>query len=205
MKISCKNEFHSLVSSLRSLLSEAELSIKTSRAQELFSHAFGYKSANGLLANLPIELKITDQVISRLASLLKERHDFDGVDIAWLLRVLERKHVSYSTHYECENDCYPSELPPGTNYWYLTREGWLPWSHMDLKNMRVELNIYKVISAFTSQPLLPGEGAFFRAARPIWTADIASNVFEGEADRLERKYGEMPENNLMYPEMSDAL
>ncbi|WP_431025638.1 hypothetical protein [Halomonas sp. H5] len=203
MKVSCKNEFHSLVSSLCSLLSEHGTLIKTSRAQELLSRAFGYKSANGLLADLPVNLRVTEKVVSRLGDLLKERHGINSIDTSWLLRALERGHMSYSTHYGCDKDCYPAKLPDHTNYWYLTQDGWVPWSQMNFTKMRVELNIYKVVSAF-SVPFF-GEDSYFCTGRPIWTADIARAEFESEAERLERKYGEMPENSRMYSEMSDAL
>ncbi|MDN3554698.1 hypothetical protein [Halomonas maura] len=205
MKISCKNEFNSLVSSLCALLREEGVSIRTSRAQKLLAHAFGYTSANGLLGNMPVELKVTTQVISRLSELLKTRHGVDTIAPSWLLRMLERDFMSLSTREGLDKDCYPSKLPDHTNYWYLTDKGWVPWSQMDFTKLRVEVGIYKVVTSYASPPLEEGEMPFICLARPIWTADMARGEFEDEAEKLERKYGEMPETSRMYPEVRDAL
>lgn len=200
MKIGCKNELHSLVSSLRTLLSDEGVSLKTSRAQELLSETFGYKSANGLLGDVPINLRVTEEAASKLCELLRSRHDANSDDYSYLLKILERRHESYSTIYESDKNCYPAQLPDHTNYWYLTQAGWIPWSQVDFTKTRVELGIYKVVSSFSSGPLIPGEGPFLCYARPVWTADIASFEIEIEADRLEREYGEMPEKSRMFPD-----
>lgn len=196
MIISSKNEFHSLVTSLRDLLSENDVSIKTSRVQELLSRSLGYKSANGLLAGLPVDIRLTEKMFSTFRELLKERHNVDTIDASWLLRTLETKHKSYSTVWGSDSKCYPKKLSPTENYWYLTKDGWTPWSQMDFTKMRTELNIYKVVHSHFS-PFL-GEGSFTGSARPIWTADIGSYEFESEAVKLEKKFGDMPERERMF-------
>ena len=196
MKISSKNEFHSLVSSLRSLLSENEVNIKTSRAQELLSRSLGYKSANGLYASLPVEIDLTHKVFEVFDRILQEKHEASDTSGAVILRELESTHRSYSTHWDCDAKCYPTQLSETENYWYLTNGGWLPWKDMDFAKMRVELNIYKVVHSNFGSFL--DELSFSGSARPIWTADIASNAFEVEAARLEREYGDMPDKDLMF-------
>ncbi|WP_305965623.1 hypothetical protein [Marinobacter salsuginis] len=196
MKISSKNEFHTLVSSLRSLLSENGVNIKTSRAQELLSRSLGYKSANGLYASLPVEIDLTHKVFEVFDWILQEKHEASDTSGAVILRELESTHRSYSTRWGSDAKCYPTQLSETENYWYLTNDGWLPWKDMDFARMRVELNIYKVVHS-NFGPFLD-EHSFSGSARPIWTADIASTAFEVEAARLEREYGDMPNKDLMF-------
>ncbi len=196
MIISSKNQFHSLVTSLRDLLSKKDVSIKTSRVQELFSRSLGYKSANGLLANLPVDIRLTEKIFSSFREQLKERHCVDTIDTSWLLRHLESQHKNYSAVWGSDSKCYPKKLLPTENYWYLTKDGWIPWSKMDFSRMRAELNIYKVVHSHFS-PFL-GEGSFTGSARPIWTADIASCDFQSDAHKLEKKFGDMPESERMF-------
>lgn len=196
MIISSKNEFNSLVTSLQDLLSCHGVSIKTSRAQELLSRSLSYKSANGLLSALPVDIRLTEKIFSTFRRQLKERHNVDTIDTSWLLRSLETKHRSYSTGWGSDSECYPENISPTENYWYLTKDGWTPWSQMDFTKMKTELNIYKVVHSHFS-PFL-GEGSFIGSARPIWTADIGSYEFEAEAEKLEKKYGDMPEREHMF-------
>lgn len=191
MKISSKQEFHSLVSSLKSSLSDMNVPVKTSRAQELLAQSLGYKSANGLYSDLPKEFVLTEEKGDLLSALIARNHKGMDINGLALLRGLERKHQSYSSVWNCDDKCYPTELSEGENYCYLTQNGWLPWDQMDFSKMRVELNIYKVIRAYTH--------AFGGSARPIWTADIGSYEFELEAERLKRKFGEWPDRTIMYP------
>lgn len=196
MIISSKNEFHSLVTSLRNLLSKNDVSIKTSRVQELLSRCLGYRSANGLLADLPVDIRLTEKVFSSFRGQLKGRHGIDTINASRLLRFLESEHKSYSTVWRCDSKCYPRKISPTENYWYLTEDGWTPWSQMDFTKMRAELNIYKVVHSHFSSFL--GEGSYAGSARPIWTADLGSYEFEAEAERLEKKFGDMPENERMF-------
>jgi len=156
----------------------------------------GYKSANGLLADLPVDIRLTEKIFSSFREQLKARHSVDTIDTSRLLRLLESKHKSYSTVWGSDSKCYPEKLSPTENYWYLTKDGWTPWSQMDFSKMRTELNIYKVVHAHFS-PFL-GVGSFTGSARPIWTADIGSDEFESEADKLEKKFGDMPESERMF-------
>lgn len=194
-----------MVSYLCSLLSENGTPVSTSRAQELISRAFGYKSANGLRGEMPIDLRVKEAVVGRLRDLLKTRHGIDSVDASWLLRMLQRDFMSLSTREGLDKDCYPAKLPDCTNYWYLTDQGWVPWSRMDFAKLRVELGIYKVVTSYVGHPLGEGEMPFICFARPIWTADMARRAFEDEAEKMERKYGEMPESSRMYPEVSRRM
>ena len=196
MKISAKKEFHSLVSSLRSLLANEGVEIKTSRAQELLSRSLGYNSANGLFASLPVDITLTDEVFRAFDRLVRGKHSVVGVDAASILQSLERAHRSYSTVWKSDIRCYPKELSENENYWYLTEHGWVPWSQVDFTKMKVELNIYKVVHSHFG-PFLDGHSSS-GSARPIWTADIASNSFEHEAAKLEREFGDMPDKNLMF-------
>tara|TARA_R100000329_G_scaffold39730_1_gene37220 strand:+ start:29 stop:406 length:378 start_codon:yes stop_codon:yes gene_type:complete len=95
-----------------------------------------------------------------------------------------------------DSKCYPPRISPTENYWYLTESGWAPCSQMDFTKMRAELNIYKVVHSHFSSFL--GEGSYVGSARPIWTADLGSYEFEAEAERLEKKFGDMPENKRMF-------
>ncbi len=190
MKISSKKEFHSLVSSLKSLLSGSDIQIKTSRAQELLAKAIGYNSANDLYSKLPIchTLKLVD--FTNLTNRLLEHHNVNSIDAAWLLKSLEAQHESYSTAWSSDYKCYPKHVTRNENYWYLTREGWLPWQKVDFSKMKVELNIFKVVHSSTH--------AMGGSARPIWDSSIASDEFECESHQLEKKYGEMPDNKILF-------
>lgn len=196
MKISSKKEFHSLVGSLSSLLEDEGVVIKTSRAQELLSRSLGYKSVNGLFASLPVDVKLTDDVLQSFDQLVRQKHGALNVDPASVLQSLEAAHRSYSTVWNSDARCYPKELSGNENYWYLTEHGWIPWSQMDFSRMKVELNIYKVVQSHFG-PFLD-EYSFSGSARPIWTADIASNEFELQAAKLEQEFGEMPDKNKMF-------
>ena len=178
MKISSKREFHAVVGSLRSLLADDGVSIKTTRTQELLSQSLGYKSANGLLASLPVDIELNDAVFRNFDDRLRSNHAVLSVDAASLLRSLEAAHRSYSTVWNSDSRCYPQKLSKNENYWYLTEHGWIPWSQMDFAKMRVELNIYKVVQSHFA-PFLDDD-SFTGSVRPIWTADIASDDFESQ-------------------------
>ena len=120
MKISSKREFHSVVGSLRSLLADEGVAIKTTRTQELLSQSLGYKSANGLLASLPVDIELNDAVFRNFDDRLSSNHAVSSVD------------------------------------------------------------------------------SFTGSARPIWTADIASDEFENHATKLEKEFGEMPDKEQMF-------
>jgi hypothetical protein len=196
MKIASKNEFHSLVNSLQSLLDEKRVSIKTSRAQELLARSLGHKSANGLYAVLPLDISLTEAISDTFGKMLKEKHSIDSIDSWSLLCSLENKHKSSSTTWNSDDKCYPKQIPPNENLWYLTKDGWISWSQVDFTKMRVELNIYKVVQS-SFLPFLD-ECTFTGSARPIWTAESGSLEFELEADKLEKVYGRMPKNERMF-------
>ena len=144
MKISSIPEFHSLVRTLRTTLFEASIPVKTSRAQELLAQSLGFKSANGLFAALPLDVNLTDQMCITFQDLLSARHNVKLDHAPGLLRYVEREHKSISTTWGSDKACYPKKLLPNENFWYLTDDGWIPWSNMDFNKMRVELNIYKL-------------------------------------------------------------
>jgi hypothetical protein len=197
MKISSKNEFHSIVKTLCDLLEEEKIPVKTSRAQELLSETLGYKSANGLLAALPIDIPLTPEMPNKIGRLLQERHGIRDIpDTKYLLQSLERQHKSYSSTWNSDFGCYPNKISEYENYWYLTKEGWIPWIEMDFSKMRVELNIYKVIRSHFA-PFLDDD-TFTGSARSIWEPDIGTHEFQCDAERLLKKYGDMPERDLMF-------
>lgn len=191
MKISSKQEFHSLVKTLKLDLTHNESAVKTSRLQELFAQSLGYKSANGLYSDLPKDFILTEEQGAVLSALLAKNHNMKNIDGYTLLKRLENEHKSYSTRWRSDQKCYPSQISKNENYWYLTKDGWLSWDKMDFSKMRVELNIYKVVHA--SSNFLGG------FAKPIWTADIGGYEFGLEAGRLESKFGEWPCQEIMYP------
>lgn len=196
MKISSTKEFHSVVSSFKSLLERRSVSIKTTRAQELLAETLGFKSANGLIASVPLDVTLTETMYATLRLLLKERHQVNDIDSKWVLDSLEQNHKSYSSAWNSDLRCYPRKISPSENYWYLMNDGWYPWEEMNFEHMAVELNIYKVVHSHF-MPFL-GSDSFSGTARPIWTADIGSHEFEAEASKLERKFGEMPNHDLMF-------
>lgn len=191
MKLSSKNELHSIVETLHKALKDEDLFIKKTRLQEIFAKSFEYKSYNGLISSLPIDISITEKNENNFASLLKENHSFDNSAKRQFLAYVEQTHESYSTYWNSDSQCYPKSISKNENYWYLTKEGWKPWSEMDFKAMRVELNIYEVVHS--SSNFLGG------SARSIWDACIASHEFELEADRLIKQYGQMPAQDILYP------
>lgn len=196
MKISSTKEFHSIVSSFKSLLERRNVSIKTTRAQELLAETLGFKSANGLIASTPLDLTLTETMYDTLRHLLTERHQVNDVNSKQVLDSLEQNHKSYSTTWNSDSRCYPRNISESENYWYLMNDGWHSWKEMDFEHMAVELNIYKVVHSYF-MPFL-GNDSFSGTARPIWTADIGSHEFENEARKLERKFGEMPDHERMF-------
>lgn len=190
MKISSKKEFHSYVASLKSLLLKLDISIKTTRAQELLAKSLGCNSANDLFSKLPVCHTLKKENAICLATVLKQKHQVNSIDAVKLLQSLEGLHESYSTAWGSDYKCYPKEIAENENYWYLTREGWMPWQKVDFSKMKVELNIFKVVhSAIHSMG---------GSARPIWDSSIASSEFECEFNKLEKKYGDMPDNKIMF-------
>ncbi|MBY7898707.1 hypothetical protein KW478_19625 [Vibrio fluvialis] len=192
MKIGIKSELHSVVSSLKSNLALSEIPVKTTKLQEVFANALGYKTFNGLLHALPIEIGITDAVDSKFEKLLKEKFNLSehqSMQHKWLHQ-LDDKHETYSSHYSSDKSCYPTSLRDGENYWYLMEDGWKQWSEMDFSTMKVELNIFEVaVSQLWGDPEKSFGG---HSCRPIWDASIASFEFENKAERLIRQYGHTP-------------
>jgi len=202
MKISSKKEFNSLVTSIKSTLSKDGHLIKTSRLRELFAMSLGKNSANGLLGTLPIDIKITTQMGANLSDLLNKRHDIDNVDGLSLLTHLEREHISYSTYWKSDSNCYPKSKSSNEEYWYLTKNGWLPWGDIDFDQMKVELNIFKVVCS-SAYYLPDSEGGFGSvSSRPIWDASVASYEFGVEAEKLEVQYGDMPDSDALLKKVS---
>jgi hypothetical protein len=91
MKISSVQEFHSFVSSFKSLLSSLGIQIKTSRAQELLAKSFGYNSANDLYSKLPIRHILKQDDFTNLVNKLVEHHNVNSVDRVKLRKILEAK------------------------------------------------------------------------------------------------------------------
>ena len=116
-----------------------------------------------------------------MRKLLKARHGVDSVDTAELLRYLESKRTTYSICDGADNGCYPTKLPKNTNYWYLTDDGWVPWSVMEFTKRRAELGVYKVVTSYSSGPLAEKEPSFLNFARPIWSAYLSTPELEAEA------------------------
>lgn len=202
MKISSKKEFNSLVTSIKSTLSKDGHLIKTTRMRELFAKSLGCKSANGLLATFPTDIKITTRMGGDLSNLLKELHDIENVDGLSLLTHLEREHISYSTYWKSDSNCYPKSKSPNEEYWYLTKNGWLSWGDIDFNRMKVELNIFKVVRS-SAYYLSDSEGGFGSvSSRPIWDASVASYEFEVEAEKLEQQYGDMPNSDALLKKVS---
>ena len=193
MIISSKKELHSLVADLKESLSSTppQVSIKTSRLRENFAQSLGYKSFNGLIGALPIEIRVTPGHDENFRSLIKQRHQVELPAIFNPLQALTQKNQSYSTHWNSDARCYPKELSANENYWYLTRDGWKPWKEIDFDEMRAELNIYEIVHAYST-----GLGG---AARSVWDASIASEEFEREAKNLKQQFGNMPDSSILYP------
>lgn len=196
MKISSTQEFNAIISTFCERLKDHDHAVKTSRAKELFALSLGYKSANGLIASIPVEVTFADEHIDEMRSLLKVRHDIN-VDVTRLIELVEDSRKSYLNQWSSDRDCYPSELKANEIYWYLTKDGWIPWSLMDFSSMKVELNIYKVVHAHSMSWF--GDDASVGFADQIWTATHSTREFKRDAYKLEDKYGSMPDNEILYP------
>ena len=192
MNISSKKDFQSLVSSLKGLLSEQSVPIKTTRLQELLSHSLGYHSANGLLGQLPIEIELNQELFNSFEQLLAERHSARSVNAAQLFQSLEEGNCIGSNlriHGPAE---FPKKISSREKYWYLTKDGWIPSDQIDAANIVVGVNAYKVVLSkylplFDDLPLI--------TARAVWTSAFSSYEFELEADKLEEQFGDMPDQN----------
>lgn len=169
MKISSKKEFHSFVNTLSSLLLDAGVSIKSSRAQELLAYALAGKSANGLYSMLPKKFNLTDDSFTRFDEhFSKKKFATDDTSKSFTLLTLDKEHRSCSSFWGNDSNCYPTKLSNSENYWYLTNEGWLPWKEMDFEEMKVELNIYKVVHS-SFRPFLD-ETTYTGITKALWTA-----------------------------------
>jgi hypothetical protein len=192
MNISSKKDFQSLVSSLKGLLSEQSVPIKTTRLQELLSHSLGYHSANGLLGQLPIEIELNEELFNSFEQLLAKRHGACSVNLAQLFQSLEEgKYVGSNRGIHGPSE-FPKKISLREKYWYLTKDGWISSDHVDFAEIIVGVNAYKVVLSsyfplFDDLPVV--------TARTVWTSAFSSYEFELKADELEEKFGDMPDQN----------
>lgn len=196
MKISSKIEFHSIVTKLRSLLECEGIRLKTTSAQEVLARSIGFKSANGLYAALPKDVALDEAACQEFSRILAECHgkELSFEEVASLLDTLVEDYTSYSTTWNGDENCYPSSISADQNFWYLTEGGWIHWKNMDFKKMKVELNIYAVVSSGVRHP----DSFFVPGAHYVWSPILGTDVFETQGRRLMKQYGQFPDSNRLF-------
>lgn len=89
MIILTSQEFNSLTKIAQKALNKFKYSVKTSRLQEVIAHSSGYKSANGLLHDLPCFLTFKDLNRKSFENALLEKHNVMIPDFSKLLNLMD--------------------------------------------------------------------------------------------------------------------
>ncbi|UYM16318.1 hypothetical protein [Endozoicomonas euniceicola] len=202
MKISTKREAHSLVASLKSYLLDHECKVTTCRLKEHFSHALGYKSFNGLLAVIPVEINLDEDTDRKFDDLIAATHGYcelapDGFRALRNLEVTDQG--AYSDMWPIDpRSLFPEKIKDNEMLWYLTQQGWLRWDEIkDIRKMKTGLNVYEVMHSHRSHFF----GAVTGMTRSIWDAVTERYGFELEADKLADKYGDRPDTGEWFSEL----